>query len=733
MAQLSNPLAVTTRASCTTSPNPYELPMNVCVIAYTFYEIDQRVRRYAEVLTARGDRVDVIALRRDDQGSRGSVAKVNVRRIQRRSYAERRVFDYVVRILLFLIKGSAIVTIRHLKRHYDMIHVHNVPDFLVFMALLPRVLCGTRLILDIHDILPEFFAQKFDRGMKTLSARFLLFLEKISVRFADHVIVANDLWRDKIIARVGIPPEKCTTLLNYPDLEVFGKASHRSNGRSLTLIYPGTVSEHHGVDVAVRAVGIVRQQIPDVLLAIYVRSSNPASLDRVGALVSELGLEDNVQFYDPVPTERLSEIYSEADIGIVPKRGGIFADEAFSTKILEFMAAGIPVIASRTRIDEYYFDDSQILFFEPGDHEGLAQCVLEAAGNPSLRKSLAAAGKRYVAESNWERKKDLYYQIVATLHKSRGAYISPGVQLYRLLKPLLPRRMQIKLRSLRARYFKKLNRDTWPIDHSADQLTQPRRRWPHGRKFAFVLTHDVETARGLTRCRHLADLERELGMRSAFYLVPEGYSVPSALRQYLVTQGFEIGLHGFNHDGRLFINRKKFDERLPLINAYLKEWGSVGFRSPFMIHNLSWIGELEIEYDASTFDTDPLEPQPDGVRTIFPFVYTCEGDPPRSYVELPYTLFQDFNLFIILGEKDNRIWREKLDWIAEKGGMALLDTHPDYMHFGKGRKTVQEYPIELYMDFLEYVKSRYQDAYWNPLPRELAAYWRSRSSGPEKQ
>ena len=156
---------------------------------------------------------------------------------------------------------------------------------------------------------------------------------------------------------------------------------------------------------------------------------------------------------------------------------------------------------------------------------------------------------------------------------------------------------------------------------------------------------------------------------------------------------------------------------------YLKDWKSVGFVSPSMHHNLDWNHELNIEYDASTFDTDPFEPQPDGITTIFPFVvHGTNGQ--RGYVELPYTLPQDFTLFVIMKEKNIDIWKRKLDWIAEIGGMALLITHPDYMNGNNGRCTSDEYPMEFYREFLDYVKGKYEGRYWNPLPKEMASFWK---------
>jgi hypothetical protein len=140
-----------------------------------------------------------------------------------------------------------------------------------------------------------------------------------------------------------------------------------------------------------------------------------------------------------------------------------------------------------------------------------------------------------------------------------------------------------------------------------------------------------------------------------------------------------------------------------------------------MHHNLDWIHDLNITYDASTFDSDPFEPQPDGMGTIFPTWIGRNGS-GEGYVELPYTLPQDFTVFVLLKEKNIEIWKKKLDWIVKKGGMVLLITHPDYMNFGNKKIRYDEYPVDYYIDLLDYIKTRYKDQYWNVLPRDLAVY-----------
>lgn len=319
---------------------------------------------------------------------------------------------------------------------------------------------------------------------------------------------------------------------------------------------------------------------------------------------------------------------------------------------------------------------------------------------------------------------------------------------YYQLKPFVPWRLRMALRRLTARRKRTRCETTWPIDESTKQPPPGWPGWPEGRKFAFVLTHDVEDRTGLDKCRQLAEMEQQLGFCSSFNFIPEGpYAVPPDLRSWLTGQGFEVGVHDLNHDGKLFTSRRGFLQKAKKINHYLREWQAGGYRSGFMLRNLDWLHDLEIAYDASTFDTDPFEPQPDGAGTIFPFWIPLPGDWPRQtsdgrqppteppsrsgYVELPYTLPQDSTVFLLLQEKTPDLWLRKLDWLAAHGGMALVNVHPDYINFGPGPERRREYPSAAYAGLLRHVNEKYAGQFWNPLPRDLAS-WFKRNCPPNK-
>ena len=310
-------------------------------------------------------------------------------------------------------------------------------------------------------------------------------------------------------------------------------------------------------------------------------------------------------------------------------------------------------------------------------------------------------------------------------------------RVYYRVKPFIPQSLRTALRRRLALRLRSSVADVWPIMPGSERPPENWPGWPGGKKFAVVLTHDVEGQAGLDKCKDLMRREIELGFRSSFNFIPEGdYEVPRELREELRQNGFEVGIHDLKHDGRLFASRREFSQRAIQVNRYLAEWNAVGFRSAFMLHKLDWFHELNIEYDTSTFDTDPFEPEPEGLHTIFPFWVPApraqKSDPSSDirhsagsacgYVELPYTLPQDFTLFLLLREQTIDIWLRKLDWIAQHGGMALVDVHPDYLCFDGAMPGPREYPVSHYKSLLEYVSRQYDGAFWNTTPREVARF-----------
>jgi glycosyltransferase involved in cell wall biosynthesis len=339
---------------------------------------------------------------------------VKVIRVQKRRMNEKGRISYLSKLLKFLLISAVVITRHHLEKPYQLIHVHSVPDFEVFAAAIPK-LRGARLILDIHDIVPEFYAAKFKVGKNSLLYKALVLVEKASGAFSDHVIISNHIWEKTLLAR-SASVEKCTTIMNYPDEAVFFRRSELGGNRGVVMIYPGSLNWHQGLDIAIRAFARVSDKVPEAKFVIYGEGGEFENLKR---LIGQLGIGDKVLLRDTLPIGEIAEIMARCDIGIVPKRNDSFGGEAFSTKILEFMALGVPVIVSATKIDRYYFNDSVVKFFEPENEEDLAEKMLTLIKDPSQRKHIASNADKFFQDYTWENKKHVYLDLVDRLVTGR--------------------------------------------------------------------------------------------------------------------------------------------------------------------------------------------------------------------------------------------------------------------------------------------------------------------------
>jgi glycosyltransferase involved in cell wall biosynthesis len=380
------------------------------MVAYSGYDSDQRVRRYAETLTRCGYRVDAISLKRAGQQKEEVLNGVRVLRIQGRVRSEKNKFSYLAKLLLFFWRSMILLTREHIRERYDLIHVHSVPDFEVFAALYPK-LAGAKIILDIHDIVPEFYASKFNVSRTSLGFRSLVLMERMSTAFADHVIAANHIWERRLKER-SVAASKCSTFLNYPDRTNLGPCDkNRSDGRFI-ILYPGSLNHHQGVDIAIRAFARIQARVPQAEFHIYGWGD---SFELLRTLIDDLGLQERVFLNDLLPMDQIRAVIANADLGIVPKRKNAFGNEAFSTKILEFMVMGVPAVVPDTAIDTYYFDSSVVRFFRAGNEESLAATLLEIIENQELRKNLVRNASHFVRKYTWDVNEYSYIDLVASL------------------------------------------------------------------------------------------------------------------------------------------------------------------------------------------------------------------------------------------------------------------------------------------------------------------------------
>src|SRR5512143_1913032 len=289
------------------------------VVHHTYPLAEPRVERDAQALVSHGYEVDVICLQEEDEPAVDLVEGVNIYRLPVRRDKGRGAAAQLLEYLAFFILAFFKLISLHRRRRYKVVQVHNLPDFLVLAALWPK-LAGARVILDIHDVMPEFYAARFKRSMDSWPVRLVRWQERLSCRFADHVITVTELWRQALITR-GVPAEKVSVVMHLADQRVFRPpaAALRVTDRcSFKLIYHGSINQRYGLDLLVRAVDVVRQRIPEIHLTIH---GGGDYRNAVMQLVEELKLQQHVYFStNKVPIAELPKIICQADVGVVPYR-----------------------------------------------------------------------------------------------------------------------------------------------------------------------------------------------------------------------------------------------------------------------------------------------------------------------------------------------------------------------------------------------------------------------------
>ena len=387
------------------------------MISYSNYATDARVHRYAGSLANRGDHVDMIGLGTRMQSRFEVVKGVNVYRMQTRRYDQGNPLIYLISMLSFFFRSAWQCTVLHFKHRYDVLHFHNLPDFGVFCTVIPKLM-GAKVILDIHDLVPEFYQRKFGLEVDHVIIRLLKWVEKISCGFADHVITVTTIW-EKTVTDRSTQPEKCSVMLNSPITDLFyprNGGTGTKNGK-YRLVYHGNLTEIFGVDLAVRALPLIAEAIPNAELHIYGRARD-AILDLTG-LAKELGVEKRVFFNKPVPRIEVPNILHNSDMGIDPKRDGILAGEGLSNKCMEFFAVGLPAVVSSIKAATTYYDDTMVTFFKPGNPEDLAKKVIALYKNPSKQKDQVRNALRFIEDHGWPVYEKRYFALVDALAEEK--------------------------------------------------------------------------------------------------------------------------------------------------------------------------------------------------------------------------------------------------------------------------------------------------------------------------
>ncbi len=379
----------------------------VLMVAYTNYRTDARVRREAETLAANSEHaVRCLVLKEPNQkGTRTyQLEGVTVEELNISKSFGRSKVGYLISYSYFFLLAFLKCTGKLLTRATDIIHVHNMPDFLVFVAILPR-LFGKTLILDIHDTVPEHYASKFETSTSGLLFRMLCLEERISCALAQSVICVNHVQRD-LLARRGIPKDKITILLNVPDHKIFRqqpKGIRKVGDRIFKMVYHGTLARRLGTDLVISAMAELTDEIPGLQFHMFGLGRRDY-LEELLRLRRTLNVEDRVFCnFDLVPVDQVPGILMNMDLGIVSMRRNIATELAVPVKMLEYIKLGIPVVASRLKTVEYYFTEDMVSYFMPDNVNSMADAIVKMYKDPIRSEQQAMNAKMFLEEYGWEK------------------------------------------------------------------------------------------------------------------------------------------------------------------------------------------------------------------------------------------------------------------------------------------------------------------------------------------
>jgi glycosyltransferase involved in cell wall biosynthesis len=401
----------------------------ICMIVHAYYEEDPRVRREAESLIAAGWEVDVFGLQHPGDSKTAVIEGVNLRRLPVRRHQGAGLPVYLTEYGIFLVRAMFAATAAHRRRRYGLVQVHTLPDYLVFAAL-PLKMAGARVLLDLHEAMPEFFRGRFPKAANPISYKLLLLQERMSIAVADELLTVNEPLAERLRKR-GADPARLTVVMNSPDLRLFDPKAHprrefMADGK-LRLVYAGAITPTYELDVVLRAVAALRRERPSLEVTVTFYGRGDAE-DSLRELASELGISNCLEMPGRIPIDAVAGAVAGADIGIAATRLDSYSEVSLSTKVLEYGAMEKPVAATRLPTVELYFGQDTLSLYEPGDPESLAAAILHMVDDPKDREARVARTAKRVDELSWAHQAEAYHAVVNRLagRRQRPAKSSSG-------------------------------------------------------------------------------------------------------------------------------------------------------------------------------------------------------------------------------------------------------------------------------------------------------------------
>ena len=385
---------------------------SVCVLVQSFYDADPRVRRKAEALVAAGYEVDVLALRSPNRDARYTLNGVTVYTIalgKERGSVVRYIFEYAAFFLWTMVRVPMLMR----RRRYVAIDVNTLPDFLIFAPIVARWM-GAKLILDMHEITPEFYMSKYGIAEGSPLIRLITWLERVSFDYADRVLTINQPIQDLLVRR-GLTPSKSTVIMNAVDEAPFAAsarrraANERARNDRFVMMYHGTLTSTYGLDLAIEAFATAHKDMPGAEM--WILGSGPER-EALADQARRSGLESVVRLVDHVPAKEIPGWLEQCDLGVLPFRVDVFLDLAFPNKLPEFIVMGKAVTIPRATAIRHYFSDEALAYFEPNDPADLAKQMVRVYRDRAFGRRLAARAAQEYAPIRWHVMKQRYLDVV---------------------------------------------------------------------------------------------------------------------------------------------------------------------------------------------------------------------------------------------------------------------------------------------------------------------------------
>ena len=390
------------------------------VVSFDWYPFEVRALRLAQTAADAGYTVDVVCLLRPGEKRYESYNGVNVYRLPvARNYG-----GSLPRLLrswcLFLLLATIAVTRLHMKHAYDVIHVHNIPDFLVFSTIFARF-CGAKVILDVQDVTPELMCARSKGWLRPIARRFAIWQEHLAAAFADRVVTVGWPFEELLLQR-GIASEKLTVILNSAYPSFFPEAKRPlppsetvpDEMQPFILMYHGTMAEGHGLDIAIKALMLARRVVPNLRLELKGLGSHVPYLKE---LAIELGVAEHVVFLEP--SLDIVNFIVQGDVGIIPYRKNGFMELLLPTKAYEFAWMQRPMIASDTRAMRSMFRPESVAFCDPANPESFAEAIIDLYQHPAKRANMIKNAYEDYEPYRWELMAKRYIELLESLSDKR--------------------------------------------------------------------------------------------------------------------------------------------------------------------------------------------------------------------------------------------------------------------------------------------------------------------------